>query len=64
VAILSQDIITRIKAKRMRWAGHVVYMGKIINEHKMLVEKPEGTIPDARPRRRWLDNIKTYIRKI
>jgi hypothetical protein len=48
----------------MRWAGDVVYMGKIINEHKMLVEKPEGMIPDARPRRRWLDNIKAYIRKI
>jgi hypothetical protein len=28
------------------------------------VRKPEGTRPLGRPRRRWLDNIKTDLREI
>jgi hypothetical protein len=28
------------------------------------VGKPEGRIPLGRPRRRWVDNIKIYLREI
>jgi hypothetical protein len=28
------------------------------------MEKPERKRPLGRPRRRWVDNIKTYLRKI
>ena len=31
--------------------------------HKVLVGKPEGKIPLARPRHRWEDNIKMDIRE-
>ena len=31
--------------------------------HKVLVGKPEGKRPLARPRRRWDDNIKIIFRK-
>jgi hypothetical protein len=28
------------------------------------VEKPEGKRPQGRPRRRWVDNIRMYLREI
>ena len=32
--------------------------------HKVLVGKPEGKRPLGRPRRRWEDNIKMYLREV
>jgi hypothetical protein len=37
----SPDIISMIKSRRMRWAGHVARMGKMRNAFKILVGKPE-----------------------
>jgi hypothetical protein len=54
----SPSIIRIIKARRMRWAGHVARMGEKRNAYRLLVEKLEGRRPLARPRRRWLDNIR------
>jgi hypothetical protein len=54
----SPSIIRIIKARRMRWAGHVARMGERRNAYKLLVGKPEVRRPLARPRRRWLDNIR------
>jgi hypothetical protein len=34
------------------------------NAYRILVEKPEGTRPLGRPRRRWVDYIKTNLREI
>jgi hypothetical protein len=42
-----------IKARRMRWAGHVERKGEKRSAYRLLVGKPLG-----RPRRRWLDNIR------
>jgi len=42
----------------MRWAGHVARIGERISVYRVLVGKPEGKRPFARPRRRWEDNIK------
>jgi hypothetical protein len=39
-------------------------MGETRNAYRILVEKPEGKRPLGRPRRRWVDNIKTDIREI
>jgi hypothetical protein len=47
-----------IKARRMRWAGHVARMGETRNACRILVGEPEGKRPLGRPRRRWVDNIK------
>jgi hypothetical protein len=52
------SIIRIIKARRVRWAGHVPRMGEKRNVYKLLVGKPEGRRPLGRPRRRWLDNIR------
>jgi len=43
----------------MRWAGHVARMGEEREVYRVLVEKPEGKRPLGRPRRRWVDNIRT-----
>jgi hypothetical protein len=34
------------------------------NVYRILMGKPEGTRPLGRPRRRWVDNIKMYLREI
>jgi hypothetical protein len=34
------------------------------NAYRILVGKPEGKRPLGRPRRRWVDNIKTDLREI
>jgi hypothetical protein len=53
----SPSIITIIKSRRMRWAGHVTRMVEKRNAYRLLVGKPEGMRPLGRPRRRWVDNI-------
>jgi hypothetical protein len=39
-------------------------MGEKRNAYRILVGKPEGKAPLARPRRRWMDNIKMNLREI
>jgi hypothetical protein len=48
----------------MRWAGHVARIGETRNAYRTLVGQPEGKMPLGRPRRRWVDNIKTDLRNI
>jgi len=48
----------------MRRAGHVALMGVWRDLYRVLVGKPVGKKPLARPRRRWEDNIKMYIQEM
>jgi hypothetical protein len=59
----SPDIIRQIKSGRMRWAGHVARMGEN-NSIYGFGGKPEGDRPLGRPRHRWEDGIKMYLREI
>jgi hypothetical protein len=59
----SPSIIRIIKSRRMRWVGHVARMGEMRTAYRILVEKPEGKRPLGRPRCRWVDNIKLYLRE-
>jgi hypothetical protein len=54
----SPSIIGIVKARRMRWAGHVALMGEKRNAYRLLVVKQEGRRPLGRPRRRSVDNIR------
>jgi hypothetical protein len=60
----SPNIVTVIKSRKMRWAGHVVRMGEGRGVYRVLVGRPEGKRPLERPRRRWEDNNKIDIRQL
>ncbi|KAJ4426496.1 hypothetical protein ANN_27310, partial [Periplaneta americana] len=60
----SPDIIRNIKSRRLRWAGLVARMGESRNAYRVLVGRPEGKRRLGRPRRRWEDNIKMYLREV
>jgi hypothetical protein len=60
----SPSIVRVIKARRMRWAGHVARIEEVRGAYNILVGRPEGRRPLGRPRRRWEDNIKMDFRKI
>jgi hypothetical protein len=53
-----------IKSRRMRWAGHVARMGEKRNVCRILVGKPEGNRPLARPRCGWMNSSKMDLREI
>jgi hypothetical protein len=53
-----------IKARRMRWAGHVARKGEVRGAYNILVGRPEGRRTLGRPRRRREDNIKMDLREI
>jgi hypothetical protein len=55
----SPSIIRMIKSRRMKWAGHVARLREKRNAYRILVGKPDGKRSLGRPRRRWVDNIKT-----
>jgi hypothetical protein len=60
----SPSIIRVIKARRMRWAGHVALMGEVRGAYNILVGRPDGRRPPGRPRRRWEENNKMDRREI
>jgi hypothetical protein len=53
---LYPSIIRIMKARRMKWEGHVARMGEERKAYRFLVGSPEERRPLGRPRRRWLDN--------
>ena len=53
-----------IKSRRMKWAGHVARMGEERGVYRVLVGKPEGRRQLWRPRRRWVDNIRTDLNEV
>jgi hypothetical protein len=59
----SPDIIRMTKSRRMRWTEHIASMGEKMSAYRFLVGNPEGMRPLGRPRRRWEDDIKMYLRE-
>ena len=51
-------------AELMGWAGHVARMGEQRGVYRVLEGKPEGRRPLWRPRRRWVDNIRTDLQEV
>jgi hypothetical protein len=47
---------------RMIWAGHVAHVGEVRNVYKLLVRKSKEKRHLGRPRLRWEDGIKMYLK--
>jgi hypothetical protein len=62
----SPSIIRMMKSRRMSWARHVALMGdkRTVLVYRILVGKPERKRLLARPRHRWVYNIKVDFREI
>jgi hypothetical protein len=60
----SPNMIRVIKLRRMKWAGHVARMGEWKGSYRVLVGRPEGKIPLAKPKRRREDNIKIELQEL
>ena len=60
----SPNIVRVIKSRRIRWAGHVARMGEERGVYSVLLGKPKGRRPLGRPRRRWVDNIRTDLQEV
>jgi hypothetical protein len=60
----SPNVVTVIKSRGMRWAGHVARIGEGRGVYRVLLVRPEGKRPLGRPRRRWENNIKMDLREI
>jgi len=60
----SPNIVRVIKSRRMRCAGHVACMGEERWVYRVLVGKPVGRRPLARPRHRWVDNIRMDLQEV
>jgi len=58
------NIVRVIKSRGIRWAGHVARMGEERDGFRVLVGKSEGKRPLGRPRRRWVDNIRTDLQEV
>jgi hypothetical protein len=52
----SPNITGVIESRRMRWTGHVAFMGEFRSSYNILIGNLEGKRPLGRPRRRWEDN--------
>jgi hypothetical protein len=60
----SPSVIRIIKSRKLRLAGHVARMGETRNAYRLLVNKRDGKRPLGRPRRRWVDNIRTDLGEV
>jgi hypothetical protein len=60
----SPVIISILKSRRMRWAGHVARIEDKRNAYRLLVGKPEGKRPLGRPSRKWVDNIRMDLGEV
>jgi hypothetical protein len=59
----SPSIIRMIKPRRMGWTGRVARMAAK-RKRRILMRKPERKRPLGSPRRKYVDNIKIYLREV
>jgi hypothetical protein len=60
----SPNVTGIIKSRRMKLVVYVERMEEMIYAYKILVGKPKWRRPRRRPRSRWKDNIRIYLREM
>ena len=58
----SSNVVTVIKPRKLRWAGHVATMEEGRSAFKISTNTSAGKRPLGRPR--WKENIRTYLKEI
>ena len=58
----SPNIVRVIKSRRLRCARRVARLEEGRSAFKILTGKPTGNRPLGRPRLRWEDNIRMYLK--
>ena len=51
-----------IKSRKVKWAGHKTRMEEGRRAFKILTGTPTGERPLGRPRRRWEDSLRMYLK--
>jgi hypothetical protein len=57
-------LIRAIKSRKVRWVGHVIYVGRKRNVYRVLAGKPEDSRTLGRSRSRWEGNINLDLKQI
>jgi len=58
------DVARFIKAKRIKWLGHIQRIDETRPTRKLLDWKPMGTRPVGRPRQRWQEDVMEDLKKL
>lgn len=58
------DIISEIKCRRIRWAGHLLRREEEFRLKKVMKSNPEGSRPRGRPKRRWWNQVRADMEKV
>jgi hypothetical protein len=58
------DIVTFIKAQRIKWVGHIQRMDQTRPTGNLPDWKPVGTSPVGRPRQRWQEYVMEDLKKL
>ena len=58
------DIVRFMKAKRIKWLGHIQRMDQARPTRKLLDWKSMGTGPVGRPRQRWQEDVMEDFKKL
>ena len=61
--IENADMVRFIKAKRIKWLGHIQRMGQARPARKLLDWKPMGVRPVGIPRQRWQEDTMEDLKK-
>ena len=57
------DIVTFIKAQRIKCLGHIQRMDQARPTRKLIDWKPMGTRPVGKPRQRWQEDVMEDLKK-
>jgi hypothetical protein len=53
-----------MESREVRWVGHVAFMREMIKASIVMIGESEGKRPLGRPRSRWEDIIRMYLKEI
>jgi hypothetical protein len=58
------DIVSEVKSRRLRWAGHVLRRKEESQLKKVSKNNPEERQPRGRPKQRWWDQVRLDIQRV